>query len=84
MDVCDNQTDEMLSGHLREVKEKIRIYNIAGQLIKEIANNEFSAGTHSVKWNGLNSSGNKVASGVYVYSLETANQKISKKLTVSK
>ena len=63
---------------------KIRIYNTAGQLIQEIANIEYTSGTHVVSWNGTNSIGNKVASGVYLYSLETANQKISKKLTLSK
>ncbi len=63
---------------------KIRIYNTTGQLISEIVNNEFNAGTHSVSWNGTNISGHKVASGVYMYTLETANQKISKKLTLSK
>jgi len=63
---------------------KIRIYNISGQLISEIVNNEFSAGTHFVEWNGTNSSGNKIASGIYVYTLETENKRIAKKLTLSK
>ena len=63
---------------------KIRIYNTAGQLIKEIANGEFITGTHMVSWNGINTFGHKVASGIYFYSLETANQKITKKLTLSK
>jgi hypothetical protein len=63
---------------------KIRIYNIAGQLIKEIVNKEYTTGTHLVSWNSTNTLGNKVASGVYIYALETSNQKISKKLTLSK
>jgi len=63
---------------------KVRIYNVAGQMINEIVNEKFNAGTHSVSWNGKNHKGNKVASGVYVYTLETENQKLSKKLTLSK
>jgi photosystem II stability/assembly factor-like uncharacterized protein len=63
---------------------KIKIYNTTGQIIKEIANKEFNLGTHTVSWNGTNNHGNKVASGVYLYSLETGKQRITKKLTLSK
>jgi len=68
----------------KEDRVKIRIYDTTGQLISEIVNNEYNTGTHSVSWNGTNSFGHKVASGVYVYTLETGNHKISKKLTLSK
>ena len=33
-------------------KVKIRIYNMAGQLINEIVNKEYSSGTHMVSWDG--------------------------------
>jgi photosystem II stability/assembly factor-like uncharacterized protein len=63
---------------------KINIYNTAGQLVKEVVNKEFNPGSHVLTWNGTNNQGNKVASGVYVYSLETSSQKISKKMILSK
>jgi len=63
---------------------KLRIYNSAGQLIDELVNNTMNAGTHTVQWKGTNSIGNKVASGVYVYSLESGNRKITKKMILGK
>ena len=56
---------------------KIRIYNTTGQLIHEITNRAYNSGTHLVEWNGKNEQGNDVASGIYVYTLETSNRKIS-------
>ena len=51
---------------------KIDVYNIAGELITSLANNDFNIGTHSVKWNGKDNSGNSVSSGIYLYRM-TAN-----------
>ena len=63
---------------------KIRIYNSAGQLIDEIINQAFTAGTHSVSWDGRNLNGKKAASGIYIYALESGNQKITRKMILSK
>lgn len=46
------------------------VYNIAGQRVKVLANEKFSAGTHFVKWNGTNSAGHKVSSGQYFCVME--------------
>ena len=43
----------------------IRIYNLQGQLVKELVNREQRAGTHTVSWDGTNRYNESVASGVY-------------------
>lgn len=48
---------------------EIIIYNIKGQKIKSLAQNDFAKGSHSIIWNGDNDLGNHVSSGVYCYKL---------------
>ena len=45
------------------------IYNIKGQKIKTLAQNEFTKGNHSIIWNGNDEFGKSVSSGVYYYKL---------------
>jgi len=47
----------------------ISIFNIKGQKIKTLANNQFAKGTHSFIWNGNDETGESVSSGVYYYKL---------------
>jgi len=49
----------------------IDIFNIRGQKIKTIANDNFGVGLHRVVWDGADSDGRKVASGVYFYRMTT-------------
>jgi hypothetical protein len=54
---------------------ELLIYNIKGQKITTLANNEFTKGSHSIIWNGEDASGKKVGSGLYLYKLQV-NDKI--------
>lgn len=47
----------------------VSIFNIKGQKIKTLAQNEFTKGSHSIIWNGDNESGKPVSSGIYYYQL---------------
>jgi len=49
----------------------LKIYNINGDLVRELQSGSQSAGKYSVEWNGLNDSGNPVNPGVYFYRLQT-------------
>jgi parallel beta-helix repeat protein len=49
---------------------ELSIFNIKGQKIITLANNEFIKGNHSLIWNGDDSFGNLVSSGVYLYKLK--------------
>jgi hypothetical protein len=50
-------------------KVELSIYNIKGQKIKTLTQNEYTKGNHSIIWNGDNENDNPVNSGVYLYKL---------------
>ena len=47
----------------------IRIYNVAGQIVKTL-DGHAEAGVHTITWDGRNNQGSSVASGVYFYKAE--------------
>ena len=49
----------------------VSVYNDIGQLVKVLTNDNYVPGTYQLTWNGMNGSGNLVASGVYFYRLTT-------------
>ncbi|MFA7057560.1 MAG: FlgD immunoglobulin-like domain containing protein [Candidatus Cloacimonadales bacterium] len=62
----------------------VAVYNLKGQLIKTIANKEFSTGTHDFKWDGNDQNGNRCSSGVYFFRIITPEKVISKKMIFMK
>ena len=62
----------------------LAIYNLRGQLIQTLYSGVIAAGQHSVVWNGNDSRGAKVASGVYVYQLKSKDFVATKKLVFTK
>jgi len=64
-------------------KVNLKIYNVAGQLVREFS--EFkNAGYHSITWDGNNSKGQKVSSGVYLYKLQVGEFTEIRKMTLLK
>ncbi len=58
----------------KDSKVSLKIFNIKGQLIKTLIDEELSASTYNVVWNGKNDSGNHVSSGIYLYKLQADTQ----------
>ena len=52
-----------------EANVKIEIYNMQGQLVKTLLNENQSEGDYSVIWDGYHSSGMPAESGVYIYKI---------------
>ena len=51
----------------------LTIYNSSGQLIQTLVDQPQNNGEYSVTWDGLNSQGTEVGSGVYFYQLKSGN-----------
>ncbi len=51
----------------------IKVFNLLGQEIKTLVDNFSPAGIFSVRWDGTNSLGRRVSTGVYIYSMTTGN-----------
>jgi|GEM_PF-6557110 len=62
----------------------LKIYDVLGNEIVELLNKNISSGEHKIVWDGKNSSGNNVASGIYFYRLFFGNQGVSKKMVLVK
>ena len=52
---------------------RMEIYNVMGQLVDVLVDEDLAAGRHAVTWRGRDSEGSSVASGVYLVRT-TANQ----------
>ncbi len=62
-------------------KVSLVIYNIKGQIIRTLINQNMKAGNHSIVWNGKNNSNRTVGSGVYFYKFTAGKyQKVQKML----
>jgi hypothetical protein len=60
------------------------IYDRSGLRVMKLLDEDRPAGDHSSSWNGLNQSGDSVASGVYLLTLKTGNQRQTKKIILIK
>jgi FlgD Ig-like domain len=62
----------------------LKIYNILGQEIRELANRDYPAGKHQILWDGADTNGSSVASGIYFYRLKTDAFTETRKMTLLK
>ena len=60
----------------------LSIYDGRGRLIRTLVAEELPAGPRQVRWDGRDSRGQAVASGVYHYELRTDDRQLSRKLTL--
>ena len=63
---------------------KLEIYNVRGQLVRTLVNENKTAGKHSAIWNGLDEQNRPVASGIYYYKLTAGNFANVKKMVLMK
>jgi len=62
----------------------LSIYNIKGQLVKQLINDQLLEGQHSLVWNGRDDREQPVESGIYLYQLKTGNNVVSRKMILLK
>ena len=62
----------------------LRIYNVAGQLVRTLVDGNVAAGEFSTKWYGRNDAGQSVSSGVYFYKLVAKDFTMTKKMVLLK
>ena len=63
---------------------EISVFNLKGQLVKKITDEEYNSGEHFVFWNGKNENGKKSASGIYFYKFQSAQNVAVKKILLMK
>ncbi|NKB68383.1 MAG: T9SS type A sorting domain-containing protein [Candidatus Latescibacteria bacterium] len=58
----------------------LSVYNSAGQKLIDLVDAELAAGPHSIHWNGRDEAGGDLASGVYLYRLQSGGNSATRKL----
>ncbi len=61
----------------------LKIYDIRGRLVKVLVDQDQSSGIHTVSWDGLDMNGNGVSSGIYFYTLQIGDFKMTKKMVLT-
>jgi len=79
-----NPTTEISFSLPASSKVEISIYNLLGQSVRTVIDEQMPAGNHTVTWDGRNSSGGTVASGVYFYRVQTQFGAETKKMIMLK
>jgi hypothetical protein len=59
---------------------QLQIIDLLGREVRKLANGDFSAGYHSLVWDGKDNTGNVVPSGVYIYQIVAGAFQDRKKL----
>lgn len=67
------------TGHVR-----VQVYNIRGQLVRDLVNAEQSAGRFSVVWDGRDMNDMQVPTGTYLCTMETSDYRSFIKMTLAK
>jgi len=75
---------EVFSTEAKNLNTRLIIYDILGNEIITLINEEKTSGTYTITWNGLNNFGNTVSSGIYFARLNVNNQSKNVKLMLIK
>lgn len=62
----------------------LSIFNMLGQKVRTLTNGSKNAGTHTLQWNGLDEMGQNVSTGIYLYTLTSGSESITKKMAFMK
>jgi len=60
------------------------IYNILGERVTTLIDRNLAAGSYTLEWDGTNAQGEPVASGVYVYRLQSGDYTTSRKMVLTR
>ena len=66
----------------KESQVSLRVYNIAGQLVRTLIEGKEKPGFYKAEWDGKDQLGHRVSSGVYFYRMEAGEFRKTRKLVV--
>ena len=69
-------------GHTGPVS--LRIFNLLGQMVRDVAAGNLQPGLHREIWNGTDDAGHRLASGLYFYQLKAGSYVATRKLMLMK
>lgn len=63
---------------------RLAVYDLTGRLVKVLAEGEFPAGLHEVRWDGTDDAGNPAPSGTYLCRLEQGDQQATQTIIMQR
>jgi hypothetical protein len=79
-----NPTTEISFDLPRNSHVELNVFNILGQRVANLVSGEMDAGSHQISWDGTDSDGGSVASGIYFYRISADDFSSSKKMMLLK
>jgi len=67
-----------------DAKVTLSIYNLVGQVVRELVNEERFAGQYEVQWDGRDNNGFRVPSGLYFYTIHANDFRETRKMALTK
>ena len=68
----------------RRTEAKLEVFNIVGQKVRTLIDGAIESGRHNVVWDGKDSQGQSVASGIYLYRLTIDHHDITRRMILLK
>ncbi len=68
----------------RPKRVRMTVYDTLGREVAILAAGNFSAGNHTLRWDGRDGRGNAVSSGVYLYRLEAGGKTETRKMLLAR
>ncbi|MDD2890168.1 MAG: T9SS type A sorting domain-containing protein [bacterium] len=68
----------------KESNVAVKVYDVTGKLVNTLVNENRKAGTYITTWNGKNTKGNKVSTGLYFYRVEAGSKIETRKIVLVK
>jgi hypothetical protein len=75
-----NPSTNITFGIPKESRVKVTLYDILGNQIRILIDSPYSAGYHSLLWDGKNENGKMVSSGIYFYKIKYGFSELTKKM----
>jgi hypothetical protein len=79
-----NPTTTIQYGLKQSTGVNLKIYNVAGQLVRELVNRPRGPGHYKAVWDGRDDAGRPAASGVYFYRLKTGDFEQTRKMILTR
>jgi len=68
----------------RAGRVSISVYDVTGRVVRSLTEDEFTAGNHSVSWNGTDGSGRNMNSGIYFVRVWTDGDSVTRKMVLTR
>ncbi|MFQ6093917.1 MAG: T9SS type A sorting domain-containing protein, partial [bacterium] len=77
-----NPETEILYALPQSAHVSVTVYNVLGQVVKVLVNEDQPAGSYRAQWDGRSNTGEEVASGIYFYQMQAGDFKATKRMVL--